>query len=298
VNKNEVWILAASRVQQRREIRRLRALALAALLSGNDIDPSLIDSPSRQKERAQLLGPAQTSSSPAGGDTEPRKLYEAIIGTDDRLPRRFLMEGEMAARPVGRIAVPQSDGTLYGTGALIGPRLIITNHHVIDSYSSAQGASIEFGFYDPEQGQSAPVQSFSLNPAEVFVTHSDLDFSVVAVDTSTNASSIESFGMVGLIPFSGKALVGEHVNIVQHGDGGPQTLSMRSNTVVDVFDDWIHYTSDTEPGASGSPVFNDSWQAVAIHHASVPADDASQGMVNEGIRISSIVQRLVSDLNG
>jgi endonuclease G len=53
--------------------------------------------------------------------------------------------------------------------------------------------------------------------------------------------------------------------------------------------------ADTAPGSSGSPVFNDQWEVVALHHASVrtPASDAVPGgFVNEGVRVSRILQAI------
>jgi endonuclease G len=58
----------------------------------------------------------------------------------------------------------------------------------------------------------------------------------------------------------------------------------------------LHYETDTEPGSSGSPVFNDQWEIVALHHAGVPATEHGElgGIVNEGIRVS----RLLAFLRG
>jgi hypothetical protein len=70
----------------------------------------------------------------------------------------------------------------------------------------------------------------------------------------------------------------------------------------------VHYASDTEPGSSGSPVLNDQFEVIALHHKSVPRFDAkgrirsrdnkiwtpSMGedqiawIANEGVRISRI----------
>jgi DNA/RNA endonuclease G, NUC1 len=68
-------------------------------------------------------------------------------------------------------------------------------------------------------------------------------------------------------------------------------VSLRDNQIVDVLDDFLHYKADTEPGSSGSPAFNDQWEIVALHHASVPAPDHAElgGYVNEGIRVSRLV---------
>ena len=49
--------------------------------------------------------------------------------------------------------------------------------------------------------------------------------------------------------------------------------------------------SDTQPGSSCSPVFNDQWELVALHQASVPAPEHPElgKFVNEGIRISRLL---------
>jgi endonuclease/exonuclease/phosphatase family metal-dependent hydrolase len=53
----------------------------------------------------------------------------------------------------------------------------------------------------------------------------------------------------------------------------------------------LRYRTDTEPGSSGSPVFNNDWQLVALHHAGYREDGGTA--VNEGIRISAIVAHLM-----
>ncbi len=88
-------------------------------------------------------------------------------------------------------------------------------------------------------------------------------------------------------------------------------LVLRSNRLVDNFEDFVHYETDTDPGSSGSPVFSDSWHVVALHHSGVPkTNDAGDlldvdGRVwregrddpdrlawvgNEGIRVSSLIR--------
>jgi V8-like Glu-specific endopeptidase len=109
-----------------------------------------------------------------------------------------------------------------------------------------------------------------------------------------------------------KAIVGEYVNVVQHPNGEPKQLALRENQIVDELEDFLHYQTDTAPGSSGSPVFNDQWEAVALHHSGVPRKD-EQGRIltregtpwtrdmgehridwvaNEGARISRIVRHV------
>ena len=82
-------------------------------------------------------------------------------------------------------------------------------------------------------------------------------------------------------------------------------LVLRSNRVVALPDKtpYIHYETDTEPGSSGSPAYNDQWEVIALHHAGVPELDANdnpvrdaQGRVkwvaNEGIRVSRLMKAI------
>jgi hypothetical protein len=79
-------------------------------------------------------------------------------------------------------------------------------------------------------------------------------------------------------------------------------------------DDFIQYQTDTEPGSSGSPVYNDQWEVTALHHSGVPrtddqgrilrrdgriwqggdGDDAIDWISNEGVRISAILKHLAT----
>ena len=80
------------------------------------------------------------------------------------------------------------------------------------------------------------------------------------------------------------------MTIVQHPRGKKKQIALRENRIVDVLDSFLHYEADTEPGSSGSPVFDDRWQVVCLHHASVRAPDRTElgGFVNEGIRVASL----------
>jgi endonuclease G len=58
--------------------------------------------------------------------------------------------------------------------------------------------------------------------------------------------------------------------------------------------------SDTAPGSSGAPVFNDEWQLVGITPRIVPRESLSgdESVINEGVRISAIVSHLVEEFGG
>ena len=76
-------------------------------------------------------------------------------------------------------------------------------------------------------------------------------------------------------------LVGEYMNIVQHPNGLPKQLAFRDNQVTDLLDDFVHYRADTEPGSSGSPVFNDQWEMVGLHHSGVPKRNSQNQILRD-----------------
>lgn len=95
------------------------------------------------------------------------------------------------------------------------------------------------------------------------------------------------------------------LNIVQHSGGGPLRYAIRNNFFVrNVNTHFIRYQTDTEEGASGSPVCNDNWEVVALHHAHGPtfAEQVPQEVIegnpvkvtvlNQAIAIHSILDHL------
>jgi endonuclease G, mitochondrial len=297
-NESIVRLEAAIRMLDRSPIRKAKLEFLSALLADEKIDPIRIEPIERQQTRAKLLQLEALSGKVGRNRAASQMLFEAVIGKDDTLPRRFLSRGDEVARAVGRIVVQtENGGVLFGTGSLISSQLAITNNHVIESTETARSAVIELGYYEVEPNfPSSERQMFAINPDKFFFTSEALDFTIMGIEAQAGSVSTASYGTLDFIPQSGKALIGELVNIIHHAGGGQQRISIRENALVDVFDSWIHYVSDTEPGSSGAPVFNDEWQLVAIHHASVPWGDGQ--IVNEGVRISAIVEELIANLGG
>ncbi|MBG0826660.1 DNA/RNA non-specific endonuclease [Planomonospora sp. ID67723] len=214
---------------------------------------------------------------------------EKIINTADFVGVRYLDAGVAAARAVGRVNIRDGHGRLagFGTGSLVSPVLLLTNHHVLPDADTARNSLIEFNYQDGIDGRPLSTMVHPLDPDRFFLADDELDFALVAVRAPVAELAVLGFNR--LIESEGKAIVGEFVTIVQHPRGEKKQVALRENRVVDILDRFLHYVADTEPGSSGSPVFNDQWEIVALHHAAVPvADDGFGKFVNEGIRISRI----------
>ena len=227
----------------------------------------------------------------------PDIVLERIINNNDFLEIRYLDEGLRAARTVGRIAIRDERGRDmgYGTGSLVSPRLLLTNHHVLPDAAAAKRSVVQFNYQDDIDGKPLSPTQLDFDPDTFFVADEQRDFALVAIKAS--AEELAEFGFNPLIAAEGKAIVGEYVTIIQHPNGEKKQLVLRDQQIVDVPDDFLHYMADTEPGSSGSPVFNDQWEIVALHHASVRAptsSGAAKDFVNEGVRISRIMQTIAS----
>jgi endonuclease G, mitochondrial len=228
------------------------------------------------------------------GDREPGTVLEKIINTPDFVDIRFLDAGVAAARAVGRVNIRDAGGRLegYGTGSLVSPRLLLTNHHVLPDPDAARSSIIEFNYQDGLDGKPLQPLVFPFDPDTFFLADRERDFALVAVRAAPG--ELAPFGYNQLIEAEGKAIIGEFVTIVQHPRGEKKQVALRENKIVDIPELVLHYAADTEPGSSGSPVFNDQWEVVGLHHASVPAPahDELGGFMNEGIRVSRIMRFL------
>jgi DNA/RNA endonuclease G (NUC1)/V8-like Glu-specific endopeptidase len=250
----------------------------------------------------------------ADAPATPEVLLERIIGKNDLIGSEFLERGARAARSVGRIRVRAGGRPLgFGTGSLVAPRLLLTNNHVLGTRDRAAASTVEFNVEDGPDGKPLTPAVFALAPQDFFLTDVALDFTLVAVGAPAgDGAGLDLFGFNSARTDDDPVLIEEYVNIIQHPNGQPKQLALRDNQVVDLLPDFLHYRADTQPGSSGSPVFNDQWELVGLHHSGVPKRDgegrilARQGglwapgmseneidwIANEGVLLSRILQRV------
>jgi len=243
-------------------------------------------------------------------------VVERMLGGNDLVGISYLQMGTICARSVCRVHLRNAAGATvgFGTGFLVGPGLLLTNHHVISSAAEAGLALAEFNFESDVRGVDMTVVTFALRADPPPLPVQDLDFCLVAVSPRSidGQHALEEFGWLGLNPEPGKAFVGEYLTIIQHPQGERKQVCVRENKLLkyDPAGNSIWYMTDTVPGSSGSPVFNGSWQVVALHHSGVPKMNnkgqwlTTDGKVwdasmdesriaweaNEGIRVSRILQ--------
>jgi len=82
--------------------------------------------------------------------------------------------------------------------------------------------------------------------------------------------------------------------VVGHPRGSGLQISLHDSLLLDIDDDerLVHYRTPTDPGSSGSPVFNSLWEVMALHHAGSVSTPRLRGEgsyeANEGIALSAI----------
>ena len=214
---------------------------------------------------------------------------ELLLEEGNLLPFHFLRAGDRIGRAV--VKLQREDGAT-GTGFLVAPDILLTNHHVLpDAATAAKAAALANYETNPPADYAGRATVVPLDPGRLFVTNADLDFTFCGVE------GLAFLGSVALDREQMHVKAEETVNIIQHPRGRPKEVVLRDNWVVRADSVVLHYSCDTEPGSSGSPVFNNNWKPVALHHASVLTDspegrtvagDDTGRYLNEGIRLSAI----------
>jgi endonuclease G len=273
---------------------------------------------------ARLRALAERDTPVQADELDNDLIREAVVGARDFLSVEFLERGLAAARSVGRILVKTGGGHVArGTGFLVAPGLLMTNEHVLTSSTLAAACVVEMDYEQNWFGGEKRSQIFVLEPPRFFLNDRTLDFALVAVaPKSDRGVAIEGYGWLPLISSQGKiAITGkDYINIVQHPLGREKEVVLRDNRILDLrtgdegtgadLGPFLHYEADTEKGSSGSPVLNDQWEVIALHHSGVPAKDDNgnwldkdgkvfdratqslddlQWIANEGVRVSSLV---------
>jgi len=219
-----------------------------------------------------------------------------------------------------RVCRVDLDGKGNGTGFLVGPDTVLTNHHVVadaivgtrsprtiscrfDYKLAPQGDVISAGSVFPLADDwlidSLPHSPVDLLPDPKAHDPSDeeLDYALlrlrerVGARPAGNAEQAEPRGWVKLdgkqVDFAAQKVVA----ILQHPKTLPLKLALGMNQAITInaAGNRIRHTVPTEGGSSGSPVFNADWELVALHHSGDPEEIKPE--FNEAIPIAKIVAR-------
>lgn len=220
---------------------------------------------------------------------------EKITGKQSTLlPIAFLDKGLQRAKAVARMDLGKRG---KGSGFLIGDDLLLTNHHVLEDKEQAREAKAQFNYQRTLNGLDASYDEYDLDPDALFATSADDDWTVVKVKPKQGELPGKKWAVLEIREQNPE--VDDFTIIIQHPSGGPKQIALYHNVIafIDSARRVVQYLTDTEPGSSGSPVFDTQWNLIALHHSGgwlrEPGNDPKQKFYrNEGIHINAVIAGL------
>ncbi|MGD0377974.1 MAG: serine protease [Streptosporangiaceae bacterium] len=218
-------------------------------------------------------------------------LEKVIQAQPTFLDIAFLRRGTELGAAVCRLLVTLSGTQYNGTAFRIGQDLLLTNHHVLfdEEHENAMATTVEawFGYERTLTGLDLAYMVVACDPATI-VGDSAHDWATIKV-TKAMPAEAPAIELRGAAPVKAD----DRVYIIQHPGGAPKKIGMIHNVVRYVDDQVVQYLTDTEGGSSGSPVFNEKWQLVALHHQWVEVTAGGVTEIrNQGQRIERVVESM------
>jgi hypothetical protein len=215
-----------------------------------------------------------------------------------------------------RIEYPTGAGTGFGTGFLISKDCVLTNFHVVENHLNGKLDPAElacrFDYARDAEGiaegrlvKLAPGKSWllaysSYDPSDISgvgeAAADNLDFAVLRLGEAASEHEVGGGarrGVVSIPKESNLPADNAPIFVVQHPKGSPMALSVGIMKGTTANGSRMRYDADTLPGSSGSGVFDQGLNLVALHHAGDPAA-ALRAKYNQGIPIKAILAMLTA----
>lgn len=234
---------------------------------------------------------------------------------------------ERAAQSQGAVCRVEIDDEPMGTGFLVGPGAVLTNHHVVARVLSGglPRGKVRLRF-DYKQLRDGTILSGTLIAVRTILDHSPatdgelagvpertdppydrLDFALLETDGAPGTEPIRVTGAVdgalrGWIRVPEPGAVADHdpfapdqpVLIAQHPLGKPLSLAIEWRSMIgpNASATRVRHQTNTEAGSSGSPCFDRNWNLIALHHYG-DAKYNHDPRFNQGVPIAAIRRRIV-----
>ncbi len=221
---------------------------------------------------------------------EASKELQAQFGTESARSAGWFKKAFRRTLSVARVV--RAGGTHVGTGFLVrGSDLLdawcerpvlVTNAHVLADPAPSGGigprqARVRFTENQTARGDSFRVEEilFSSPPGELDTTVATLRGDVRGVPELQLGYSDD---------IEPDAEPKPRLAVIGHPSGRDLEISLYDNHLVDLDAAYVYYRSLTEHGSSGSPVFDQDWDVVALHHAANRDRQANEGVAVDAIR--------------
>jgi hypothetical protein len=230
-------------------------------------------------------------------DMTERTRLERVFGPERFESLDWFKDALERCRAVARIQDNDEEG--IGTGFLVeGTALhatfpgivLVTNAHVIPDGISRENAVITFRALGAPDGP----QKHRLQDVLWTSPRDELDVTIASLEAPPEG--VAPCPMAdGLPPLGGSPP--PRAFIVGHPQGHMRPLfSIQDNLMLDYDGTRVHYRAPTEPGSSGSPVFDRQWNLIALHHAGSDEMPKLHGggtyQANEGIWVGRIKEEI------
>ena len=241
----------ASTLRQLKEVWGLRLMEAP----GRRILPPLEQALSREAHTAIVTPQFVRESTTAS--------LEKVFGDAAFISPEKLMLGLERCKAVGRVETSADEG--FGTGfalpgvslsnKLDGKYVFVTNAHVMSETEpdALRTTNAKVTFHSLLGAKGKPFQTSFLRILATSPPDA-LDYTVLTL--KEQPKKLQPFPLAPTLPtVSGKA----QVYVIGHPRGGGMMFSLQENKLVDhgaPSDSRVHYRAPTEPGSSGSPVFN------------------------------------------
>ncbi len=225
---------------------------------------------------------------------------ERVFGHERFKTLTWYRNGLSRCRAVGQVENVNEDG--FGSGYVVEgkslhpdlpDRVFMTNSHVVPEGLPPGEALVFF------RGLDADVAAKGIRVTGLWwrdpSTSPGLDTAIIELESLPDG--IDPLPLAAELPRLDGATP-QRAYVIGHPRGLSQPqFSLQDNLLLDYDSTHVHYRSPTEPGSSGSPVFDNNWALIALHHAGAvdtPRLNQHGGSyaANEGIRLSAIIDAL------
>jgi hypothetical protein len=268
----------------------------------------------RSRDGRLELAPAELHGTTAALDN-PGPRLERVLGTVGPQTLTWLRTGMERAQAVALIRGPGGRG--IGTGFLVrggdlhpalGAELVVvTNAHVVSELQDDGGVEPDQAMitFEAQTGTAGTQAHYRVGKLLWNSPKQRLDTTLLRLDPTVQG--IAPCPVAKSLPALNND---QRVYVIGHPKGGELSFSLQDNELLDHEGPpagtpgqpercVVHYRAPTEPGSSGSPVFNQApdWQVIGLHHAGgeyVRKLNGQSGTyaANEAIWIQSIAKAM------
>jgi endonuclease G len=261
----------------------------------------------RLQFRSKYGVPTRTAAAAAGpdvgpdidwkGPTEEVQLQGFFGPTPVDFTVDFILGAARRARSVCKVAFTGS--TRSGSGVLIAPDLILTNHHVVfgeagdetNAAALAKSCVVSFEGLAGTGGKPTAAGPLELTGDPILARSKALDYALLRLSAGLSAAQ-------GLEPAplsTRQPVEKDGMNLLHHPGGAAMRVSLTDAGITSIVNvpGYLQYVTRSAPGSSGAPCFDDEWHVTALHHAE---RSRSFGRVGEGILIDRILPEIQTHL--